>query len=243
MNSISSLTGAHLRTYQTIFQHPASHNLGWRDVHALFRQVAQVEEEPNGNLKITRNGQVLVLHPSRTKDVSETDELMTLRHFLEASEGVPAATPAESAHWLLVIDHHEARILRTEMQGAVPLRILPHTPEDYLRHAQSLKEFDKFRDKPDPISFFVPVARALQGTGRILIFGSGTGHSSEMEQFIIWLKTHHADVAQRIIGSVVVDQHHLSDGQLLAQAREFYSGIGAKHLQGGKPAVVSELVP
>ena len=79
MNTTTSLTGAHLRTYNTIFQHPISHNLGWQDVHGLFRHLGQVEEEANGNLKVTRNGETLVLHPSRTKDVSEMDEIMSLQ--------------------------------------------------------------------------------------------------------------------------------------------------------------------
>ena len=77
MTPTSQLTGSHLRTYQAIFQHPISHNLGWREVHALFRHIGKVEEEPNRSLKVTRNGQILVLHPSRTKDVAETAELKT----------------------------------------------------------------------------------------------------------------------------------------------------------------------
>ena len=93
--STSALTGSHLRTYKTIFQHPISHNLGWHDVHALFRQLGQVEEEPNGNLKVTRNGQILVLHPPRTKDVSETDEVMALRHFLQRSDTIPPRNKCE----------------------------------------------------------------------------------------------------------------------------------------------------
>jgi hypothetical protein len=39
MNTPNSLTGSHLRTYERIFQHPISHNLEWRDVHALFREI------------------------------------------------------------------------------------------------------------------------------------------------------------------------------------------------------------
>src|SRR5476651_1840958 len=103
MNSTAtaSLTGSHLRTYDTIFQHPVSHNLGWHDVRALFRHLGQVEQEPNGNLKVTRNGQTLVLHPPRTKDVAETEELMALRHFLERSKAVPPATNEKATHWLL----------------------------------------------------------------------------------------------------------------------------------------------
>jgi hypothetical protein len=44
-----------------------------------------------------------------------------------------------------------------------------------------------------------------------------------MEQLMAHLKHHHADVARCIVGSVAVDEHHLTDGQLLARAREFYS--------------------
>ena len=217
------LTGSHLRTYQAIFQHPISRNLGWHDVHALFRQLGEVNEEANGNLKVTRNGQTLVLHPPRTKDVSEKDEVMSLRHFLERSEAIPPAANDAETHWLLVIDHREARIFRSEMRGTVPQQILPHEPEDYFRHAYNSKDFSRGKEKPDPNSFFEPVAMALHGAGQILVFGTGTGMSSEMDQFIAWTKTHHPEIANRIIGSLTVDESHLTQDQLLAKAREFYT--------------------
>ena len=221
MNSPTRLTGAHLRTYQTIFQHPVSHNLEWHHVYALFRQLGEVEEESNGNMKVTRNGQVLVLHPPRTKDVAETDELMALRHFLERSEAAPPEAGGEATHWLLVIDHHEARLFRSEMHGALPQQILPHKPDDYFRHAHNSKNFSLGQEKPDPNSFFEPVANALQGAGRILVFGTGTGTSSEMDQFVTWLKRQHPETARRIMGTAVVDEHHLTEDQLLAKARDF----------------------
>src|SRR5581483_867105 len=225
MNSTAPLTGSHLRIYKTIFQHPVSHNLEWRAVRSLLGKLGQITEEPNGNLKVTRNGQTLVLHPSLTKDVAKTDELMALRHFLERSESAPPETNGEEAHWLLVIDHHEVRIFRSEMYDAIPQRILPHEPEDYFRHAHNSKDFSQGREKPDPNSFFEPVARALPASGRLLIFGTGTGTSSEMDQFIAWLKLHHPQLAGQIIGSLVVDENHLTEGQLLAKAREFYANV------------------
>jgi len=217
------LTGSHLRTYNTIFQHPVSHNLDWRHVRALFEYLAEVAEQPNGNLKVTRNGQSLVLHPARTKDVAETDEIMALRHFLERSETAAPTTDKKETQWLLVIDHHEARLFCIEISGGLPKQILPHKPDDYFRHAHNSKDFSRGQEKPDPNSFFEPVAKALKATGQILIFGTGTGTSSEMDQFIAWLKLHHPELAARIIGSLVVDEHHLTDGQLLEKAREFHS--------------------
>jgi|ERR1700677_1581565 len=225
MNTTALLTGSHLRTYNTIFQHPVSHNLKWNDVHALFNHLGEIEEEPNGNMKVTRNGQTLVLHPHRTKDVSETDEVMALRHFIERSETMPPASDEKKTGWLLVIDHHEARLFRSEMHGAVPEQILPHEPDDYFRQAHESKDFTRGKEKPQPNSYFEPVARALSAAGQILIFGTGTGMSSEMEQFIAWVKVHHPELAGRIIGSMVVDEHHLTEDQLLAKAREFYANV------------------
>ena len=221
MTPTPQVTGSHLRTYQAIFQHPLSHNLGWREVHALFRHIGKVEEEPNRSLKVTRNGQILVLHPSRTKDVAETAELMALRHFLERSEAARPESPGSGPHWLLVIDHHEGRLFHCEVNGGVPQRILPHKPEDHFRHAPNSVDFARGREKPDPNSFFAPIAEILQPGGQILVFGTGTGTSSEMDQFIAWLKLHHPETASRIIGTLVVDERHLSEGQLLAKAREF----------------------
>ena len=223
MNPPLVLTGSHLRTWQTIFQHPVSHNLGWRDVHALLRELCQVEEQPNGNLRATRHGQTLVLHPPRAKDVAETDELMALRQFLEQAEASLTGGPGPEADWLLVIDHHEARIYRAETPGALPEQHRPHAPEDYFRHVHHSKDFSRGKEKPDPNSFFAPVASALSAASHILIFGRGTGMSSEMDQFIAWAKFHHPAPARRIIGSLVVDDRHLTEAQLLAQAREFFA--------------------
>jgi hypothetical protein len=219
------LSGSHLHTYKAIFQHPMSHNLDWRAVRSLLEKLGHVAEEPNGNLKVTRNGQTLILHPPRTKDVTEPDELMGLRHFLERSEAAPTEAPAKDARWLLVIDHHEARIYRSETNGAAPQQILPREPDAYFRHAHNSRDFSRGQEKPDPNSFFEPVAKALQVPGKILVFGSGTGTSSEMDQFIAWVKLHRPEMAKRIVGSLVVDEHHLTEGQLLAKARDFYSGL------------------
>jgi hypothetical protein len=145
-----------------------------------------------------------------------------LRHFLERSEALPPAVKDAEPHWLLVIDHREARIFRSEMHGAVPEQILPHEPDDFFRHASNSKDFSRGKEKPDPNSFFEPVIRALHGVGQILVFGTGTGMSSEMEQFVAWTSTHHPKVAKRIIGSLTVDESHLTQDQLLAKAREFY---------------------
>ncbi len=48
-----------------------------------------------------------------------------------------------------------------------------------------------------------------------------------MGQFLTELKHHHSDVAKCIVGSVVLEEHHLTEEQLLAKARDFYAKIAS----------------
>jgi hypothetical protein len=73
----SPATGSHRGTYDAVFRRPAAHNLQWRDVWSML-----------GTLKVSRNGQTLVLHRPRGKDLADLKELAQVRHFLERS-GAP----------------------------------------------------------------------------------------------------------------------------------------------------------
>ncbi len=218
----SPLSASDRRTYETIFQHPVTHNLEWRLVRSLLGHLAEMTQEPNGNLHFSRNGQSLVLHPEHTKDVAEIEQVMALRHFLKESTVPEVNAAVGTNHWLVVVDHHQTRIFRSEMSGGVPQRISPHEPA-YFRHAHHSKDFSRGQEKPDPNSYFSSIAKALEGAAQILVFGNGTGTGSEMEQFIAWIKSNAPELAKRVIGSRSVDEHHLTDGQLLAGAREFYA--------------------
>ena len=131
-------------------------------------------------------------------------------------------------HLLVVIDHHEARVYRTEIRGAIPLHIAPFDPHGHGRHLHSAHEWTDGKRQPERKSFYEAIAKTLQGAEQVLLFGSGTGRSSAMDMLLADLKTHHPDVAQKIIGSVPVDAHHTTEGQLLAQAREFYADFNGK---------------
>lgn len=217
-----ALTGTHLRTYNAIFRHPLSHNLAWKDVYSLLGRLGQVSEEANGNLRVTRNGEILVLRPAQAKQVSEASEMMELRHFLERSAKAPVVSDEKEIHCVVVIDHHHARIFRPEVRGTLAQEILPHEPDDFFRHAHHSKDFNRGQEKPDPNSFFAPVAEALKDAGNILVFGNGKGTASEMLQFTAWLESHEPEIFARILGSHVIDQHHVTDAQLLAKAREMH---------------------
>ena len=237
MTKTTHMTGSHQNTYKAIFQHPAARNLHWRDVRSLLAVLADVTEEANGNLKATRGGQTLILHPSRDKVVGEIDELMEIRHFLERSSSVATEDTTEGAHLLVVIDHREARIYKTELHGSVPQRITPYDPEDAGRHLHYVEDDANGQRRPERKSFYEAVAKTLQRAEQILIFGGGTGASSAMEHLLAELKHRHPQVAGRVIGSIVVDEQHLSDDQLLAKARDCYAKAAAEGALRIPPAI------
>jgi hypothetical protein len=44
-----------------------------------------------------------------------------------------------------------------------------------------------------------------------------------MDDLLADLKEHYPDIAQRSVGTVVVNEQHMSEDQLLAEARTFYA--------------------
>ena len=219
------LSGSHRRTYDGIFLHPAARNLSWQDVRSMLGELAEVVEEPNGNLNITRNGQMLALHPPLDKNVAEIEELMEIRHFLERSGAASPEASPEGVHLLVVIDHRQARVYKTEMHGSAPQQITPYDPDGLGRHLHYVQDDSNGQRKPERKSFYEAVAKTLEGAEQILIFGSGTGASSAMEELLAQLNRHHGDVAKRVVGSIVLDETHLTEDQLLARARDFYARI------------------
>ena len=215
--------GHHQSTYDAVFQHPIARNLQWRDVRSMLTSLSDATEEHSENLKFTRNGQTLTIHPPKRKDFSDVQELMQVRHFLERSATPVPPTAAEGIHLLVVIDHREARVFETEVHGSVPQRITPYDPQGSHRHLHNVEDDSNGQRKPELKTFYEAVVRSLNGAAAILIFGSSTGSSSAMDHLVAELKRHHPQIAQRIVGTVVVDEQHLSDGQLLAKARDIYA--------------------
>jgi hypothetical protein len=218
------LSGAHQKIYQRIFQQPVPHNLLWREVWSMLVALpdANAVEDDKGKLKVRRNGHMLVLARRRSKDLPGKKELMQIRHFLERS-GVPVPESATlGTHLLVVIDQRGARIYNTELHGSVPQRIAPYDPLGFGQALNYNQEDANGRQKPEFRSFYEAVARTLYGAQQILMFGIGAGAGNAMEQLLIELKRQHRDLAERIVASIVVDEHDLTEDQLLAKARELF---------------------
>lgn len=124
---------------------------------------------------------------------------------------------------LVVIDHQEAKIYRTESTGSSAERIIPYDPHGYGRHLHSAREWTDGNKIPESKSYYEAIAKTLQVADEIVIFGNGDGKSSAKELLLADLKAHHSYVSAKIVGTVSVDTSHASHSQLLARARELFT--------------------
>ena len=226
----SALHGSHQAVYRQLFQHPAPRNLDWRKVTAMLKSIPdlQTEEDGHGDMKLARNGRTLTLHAPHSKDFSDLEQVMKLRHFLE-SAAAPAELPETAGHVVLVvIDHHEARIYQAEMDGTVPKQIRPYDPFGFGMQIRHHADGGDGRRPQELKSYYDAVIKTLQGAKEIPLFGVGVGGSSAMEHLLQELRERHHDLVGRVVNVVRVDEHHLSEDELLAKARGFYAARGGQ---------------
>ena len=223
----AALSGSHRKTYDHLFAHPMPQNLDWRDVLSMLTALpdATVAEEHDGHVKLTRGGESITLHRPRGKDFADRTELASLKHFLERTDATaaPATAGPAGTHLLVVIDHAEARIYAAEMDGAVPKQVKPYDPFGYAKELRSSADDGNGKRTPELKSYYEAVAKTLRGAEQVLLFGTGTGASSAMDHLLAELKKHHHDVAAKVVGSVTIDEKHMTEDQLLAKARELFA--------------------
>ena len=211
------------RIYDTVFQRPLTHNLGWRDVKSLMASIGTVEAEHNGNAKVTLDGKTMTFHSPSDSDMMSTDQVMQLRHLLQ---GVGQGPPeAEDFHALLVMNHSGARIYRAEIVDSVPVKVAPYDPVGLRHHVHSSHDYFKDADHGNEDAFYRVVASNLAGADRVVIFGSGEGSSNAMGRFVSWLKQHNELLFSRVVKTQKVDESHTTNVQLLAKAREVYASL------------------
>lgn len=70
-------------TLGRIYQHPATRNLEWNDVIALFSHIGTADETQSGHITLTLNGDSKVFRRGQHKDISDVEQVVDIRNFLK----------------------------------------------------------------------------------------------------------------------------------------------------------------
>lgn len=211
------------RTLDGLYAHPLAHNLEWTDMVALFREIGSVEHKPNADTVVQLGAEHQVFRRPHGKDLT-VDEVMQVRHFL-TRVGMSAHAAVEKGDFLVTIDHYEAHIYHLDLDAADAANHVikssdPHHFLHHLTHKDQTREHGE-RAAEDP-AFYEHIAQAVAGAvphGRVVVIGHGTGHSDAAHHLIAWIKLHHDDIGQRLVGEVTADLSSVTPPQLLGLAR------------------------
>jgi hypothetical protein len=228
LTGLSGMSGSDRKTLQTLFAHPLSHNLKWKDAISLFEALGSVEEKSKNEFSIRIGHAHLIMSKPTSKDLTAS-ELMDLRHFAAragwSAENYlrPASKPdLEAPALLVVVDHHEARIYEIDVTSTDVSKhvIRPYDPHHFLHH---LAHKDQSREHgqraPEDITYYERIAQAVAPSGRILLVSHGKGKSSAGHHLTEYLSSHHNEIYQRIVREVDADLVHMTEPQLLEIAR------------------------
>ena len=90
----TGLSSHHRNTLNKIFQHPASHNIDWRDVVSLLNAVGSVERHRDNKVAVTVGSETRFIDVPEHKDV-DVDTIVDLRRLLaDAGYGIDPGAAA-----------------------------------------------------------------------------------------------------------------------------------------------------
>lgn len=126
-------------------------------------------------------------------------------------------------HVIVVIDHHEARMYRTNLKGAHAETLQPYDPHHFHSHLDHKQGDYRGQRAPEDPHYYREIAQALAGADEILILGHGKGHSSAKLLLLKYLSKHHPDVLDHVVGVESIDS--ITENQVLDHAREFFHAM------------------
>ena len=216
------LNGHHRKTLAAIFTHPAPHNIEWHDVISLLGHIGVVTEHHGGGYTVAMGEEHLALTRPHGHDVID-DELRHVRAILSrvglAPTGAQApVAPVISDGWIVLIDHHQARLFAPGGDHAVPLVIHPHDDDGSRRrveHKQGNDDHDGGHASEDE-DYYRRIAADLADAPRIVVLTDGKGRASAGEYLVAYVQRHFPALAERIVATDTVDISKTSDGEAIA---------------------------
>lgn len=96
---------------------------------------------------------------------------------------------------------------------------------DNNRHHHKLRQ--ELRHKcpglnPETKAFFEQISQVIKPASEVLLLGHGDGKADAVGNFQSYLKEKHQDLVKKIVGVIEADVAHLTEPQILAEARNWF---------------------
>lgn len=179
-----------------------------------------VEEQRNGNMKVTVHGHEMVFTTPSLNAVASPEQIIEIQKMLKLK---PAQkNQSVETHYLVVLDHQEARVYATESSGSIGVRFTPVDQQGHTSHVHSAHDYRSHAEVTNHDSYYLAISQSLIDADQILVFGSGEGSSSAQDKFVKFLKEKQPKIHDAIVGIHKIDASHMSENELLAKAREIF---------------------
>jgi len=150
--------------------------------------------------------------------------------FRPESAGIPKAPSEATAHpeaappiLVLVMDHHGARIYRMDPASGDDSRheIHPYDSHRLLHHrAHREKSDENSKHETEQMAFYDRVADAVAAGGRIMVLVHGDEKGDDVRSLTDYLRKHHRETYQRVVGTLTTDLSNITQPQVLALAEQ-----------------------
>jgi hypothetical protein len=124
---------------------------------------------------------------------------------------------------VITLTQEEAKIWSTGLEKtSKPEKI---SAVDHNTHQHKLRQERRHKGPGlDPVTkeFFESVSTACKTAAEIVLLGHGSGKADMAHNFQSYLKEKHPDIAKKIVGTIEADVAHMTEPQVLAQARTWF---------------------
>lgn len=122
------------------------------------------------------------------------------------------------------ITHNHTRLWLLNDEGSEPvLEVLRDDEKMRHDHIKAGQSSHMHQNELGEIAYFEYLAEVLNQASSLVLLGHGKGKGNAMERFVAHIEKHRSSVFGRIVGTGVINLPHLSDGEVIAAARSWWS--------------------
>jgi len=237
------MTLQHERTLKALFAHPLPHGLTLREVQGLIESLGGAVT-PLGDRRVQihlEDGSQTWLHGVQGQggQALDSEAVMRLRHLLQQAGIDPHHPQApgpgsprgdQACRLVLKLSHRQCEAYQLEGDSVEHSQLR----SDGFWGTRQSTTHRKERDLPGqraPIDtdLLERLCALIADADRVLLVGHGTGQSDLRQLLLQHLERRHPALSPRVEAVLTVNDDQLTDGKLLAMARDHFGNVQRRH--------------